>query len=188
MDRRYAFLAFLLHPDRGRPRPIYIRRGVLYTVSLGLLVGVPAALWGAFEVGSLWQEKSLDGLERQRDRLAAEKRQLETRVDELRERVGELESSKSIRAGEVRKLRQLMADLQGRVNELQDEVGFYRNILDPDKAHRDTNVQDLQVRPLEGAGQDYAYSFKLTQGVAKKDPVRGYARVAVTFLNDNGEE
>ncbi|MEF8792902.1 DUF6776 family protein [Thiohalorhabdus sp.] len=188
MDRRHAFLVFLLHPNRGRPRTIYIRRGALYTVVVGIVIGVPAAFWGVFEIGHGWQKKSLAKLEREREQLAAEKVQLEARADKLRQRVSELKSSKSIRGGEVRKLRQLLADLQGRANKLQDEVGFYRNILDPDTANRDASVEDLQVQPLEGAGQDYAYSFKLAQGVAKQDPVRGYARVAVTFLNEKGEE
>ena len=188
MDRRYASLVFLLHPNRGRPRTIYIRRVVFYVLALVVVAGIPAAVWGAFELGQVWRAKSIASLEREADRLAADKRQLQDKVVDLRERIGELESTTNIRSGEVRKLRQLMGDLQGRINGLQDEVGFYRNILDPDKAYRDASVKDLRVEPVEGAGQDYAYAFKLVQGVAKKDPVRGYARVAVVFLNAEGEE
>ena len=188
MDRRYASLVFLLHPNRGRPRTVYIRRVVFYLLALAVVVGIPGAIWGAFELGQVWRQQSITRLEQKADRLAAEKGQLAEKVTQLRERIGELESANNIRSGEVRKLRQLMGDLQGRINDLQDEVGFYRNILDPDKAYRDASVKDLRVQPVEGAGQDYAYSFKLVQGVAKKHPVRGYARVAVVFLNGEGEE
>jgi len=188
VDRRYASLVFLLHPNRGRPRTIYIRRVVFYAVALAFLAGIPATLWGAFELGQFWRQKSIEGLESKAENLAETKQELQARVAELRERIGELESTTNIRSGEVRQLRQLMDTLQGRINKLQNEVGFYRNILDPDKAHRDAGVKDLRLRPVEGAGQDYAYAFKLVQGVAKKRPVRGYARVAVAYLNKAGKE
>ena len=188
MDRRHASLVFLLHPDRGRPRTIYIRRMVFYLLALAFLVGVPTAIWGAFEAGQAWRQKSLTQLEGQAEKLADDKRELADKVARLRERIGELESARAIRSGEVRKLRQLMGNLQGRINRLQDKVGFYRNILDPDKAYRDASVKDLNVRPVEGAGRDFVYSFKLVQGVAKKRPVRGYARVAVVYLNRDQEE
>ena len=188
MDRRYASLVFLLHPNRGRPRTIYIRRMLFYVVATAVVLGVPGIIWGAFELGQVWRETSIERLEQREGELVTEKTQLRERVSQLRERVGELESKNSIRSGEVRKLRDLMSDLQGRINGLQEEVGFYRNILDPDKAYREAGVKDLQVRPVEGAGQDYVYKFKLVQGVAKKHPVRGYARVAVVYLNPKGKE
>ncbi|HKJ72210.1 MAG TPA: DUF6776 family protein [Gammaproteobacteria bacterium] len=188
MDRRYASLVLLLHPNRGRPRTLYIRRVLFYLVVLAVLAGVPGAIWGAFELGQVWREQSIAHLEDQADRLAAEKARTQDQLAQLRDRVGELESAKAIRSGEVRKLRQLMSDLQGRINDLQDEVGFYRSILDPEKASRDASVKDLHVRPVDGAGQDYAYTFKLVQGVAKKDPVRGYVRLAVAYLDADHEE
>jgi hypothetical protein len=188
LDRRYASLVFLLHPNRGRPRTVYIRRVVFYLLISAVLLGIPGLIWGAFELGQEWRQKSIVRLEGQGERLAEEKRQLQAKVAELRERIGELESANAIRSGEVRKLRQLMGSLQDQINGLQDEVGFYRNILDPDKAYRDASVQDMRVRAVEGAGQDYVYSFKLVQGVAKKRPVRGYARVAVVYLNAEGKE
>lgn len=188
MDRRYASLVFLLHPNRGSPRAIYIRRVVLYFLVMAVLLGVPGAIWGAFELGQVWRQKSIVRLERKADELADSKRELEGKVADLRERIGQLESTKSIHSGEVRKLRQLMEDLQSRINKLQDQVGFYRNILDPDKAKREASVKDLRINPVEGDGQDYLYSFKLVQGVAKKHPVRGYARVVVSYLNGKGKE
>ncbi|HKJ87232.1 MAG TPA: DUF6776 family protein, partial [Gammaproteobacteria bacterium] len=56
------------------------------------------------------------------------------------------------------------------------------------KAYQDASVQDFRVRPMEGTGQDYSFFFRLVQGVAKKHPVRGYARVVVAYLNGDGEE
>ena len=63
MDRRYASLVFLLHPNRGRPRTIYIRRVVFYALALAFVAGIPAAVWGAFELGQVCREKSIACLE-----------------------------------------------------------------------------------------------------------------------------
>ncbi len=188
MDRRYSSLVLLLHPNRGRPRTIYFRRVVFYVLLALVVLGIPGAIWGAFELGQIWRVRSLEQLKDHAENLEAEKRDLSSKVARLRDRIGELESAKAIRSGEVRKLRQLMEDLQGRINGLQDEVGFYRNILDPEKAYRDASVKDLRIHPVEGDGRDFAFAFKLVQGVAKKYPVRGYVRVAVAFLNAEGEE
>lgn len=188
MDRRFSSLVFLLHPNRGRPRTIYLRRVILYALLSLVVLGIPGAIWGAFEAGQIWRVRSIENLENRAESLESQKEDLEGTVAALRDRIGELESEKAIRSGEVRKLRQLMGDLQKRINDLQDQVGFYRNILDPEKAYRDASVKELRVHPVEGKGQDYAFSFKLVQGVAKKHAVRGYARLAVAYLDAEGKE
>ncbi|MFA9459617.1 DUF6776 family protein [Thiohalorhabdus sp. Cl-TMA] len=165
-----------------------MRRMVFYILVVLLVVGTPGVIWGAFELGQVWRVHSVERLKARAGNLEEQKSALEARIADLRSRIGELQSAKAIQSGEVEKLRQLLAQLQGRINQLQDKVAFYRNILDPDKAYRDASVRDFRVRPAEGKGRDYSYSFRLIQGVAKKDPVRGYARVVVAYLNGKGEE
>lgn len=188
MDRRYASFVFLLHPNRGRPRTLYIRRVVFYALAAAVLGGIPGAIWAAFELGQEWRKTEVGRLQQEASSLKTANRSLRRQVTSLRDRVGQMESARAMRSGEVRQLRQQMGQLQNRINKLQDEVGFYRNILDPEKASRDASVKDLRIHRVEGDGKDYAFSFKLAQGVAKKDPVRGYARVAVVYLNEKGEE
>ena len=42
MDTRYASLVFVPHPHRGRPRTLDVRRGVLVSIALLILMGIPA--------------------------------------------------------------------------------------------------------------------------------------------------
>jgi len=188
VDRRYASFVFLLHPNRGRPRTLYIRRVLVYLLAAVVVLGLPSALVGTFELGKEWRDRNIAYLKERAAGLESDKQDLQEQVATLRNRIGELESRQATRSGEVTQLRELMRQLQGRINDLQDEVGFYRNILDPEKAYRDASVKDLRVRRVEGDSKDYTYSFKLVQGVAKKDPIRGYARIAVVYLNGSGEE
>lgn len=188
MDTRYASLVFVPHPHRGRPRTLYVRRGVLLSVFLLILVGIPGAIWAAFEFGHVWAEQRLETYEERIEGLGTDKQELSNKVTHLQERLGELQGSRAMRSGEVKELRELVSRLQGKINELQKEVGFYRNILDPDKAHRDVTVHDLSVDPMGGSSRKYAYSFKLVQGVAKKRAMEGYARVAVVYLTPDGDE
>jgi len=188
LDTRYASLVFVPHPHRGRPRTLYVRRGVLLSVALLVLLGIPAAIWGAFEFGHVWAEHRLDTYGQRLESLRTDKRELSNKVAQLQDRMGELAGSRAMRSGEVKELRDLVSRLQSKINELQNEVGFYRNILDPDKAHRDVTVHDLQLEPLGGSSRKYAYSFKLVQGVAKKRAMEGFARVAIVYLTPQGDE
>jgi hypothetical protein len=153
-----------------------------------ILLGIPGAIWGAFEFGHVWAEHRLGVYEQQVEELRTEKQELSNKVTQLQERTGELQGSQAMRSGEVKELRDLVSRLQSKVNELQKEVGFYRNILDPEKAHRDVTVHDLQLSALGGSSRKYAYSFKLVQGVAKKRTMEGFARVAVVYLTPQGDE
>ncbi|MFP4561185.1 MAG: DUF6776 family protein [Thiohalorhabdus sp.] len=188
MDQRYASLVLLLHPNRGRPRTLYIRRVVFFALVTLLVLGIPGSLWGAFQLGMTWRVHSTEGLESRVEDLENQKSNMEDTIQELRSQVAHLESDKARQSGQLEKLRQVLNRLETRNNELQDQVAFYRNILDPDKAQRDTSVQDFRVRRVDGRGQTYAYSFRLIQGIAKKEPVRGFARVVVTYVDGEGEE
>jgi hypothetical protein len=165
-----------------------MRRRVLASILLAVVLGVPATIWGAFELGHVWAEQRLTTYEEQVEQLRADKQQLNNEVTKLQERLGELQGSQAMRSGEVKELRDLVSRQQNKINDLQKEVGFYRNILDPDKADRDVAVNDFQLDPLGGGANEYGYSFKLVQGVAKKDVMEGYARVAVVYLTPQGEE
>jgi hypothetical protein len=161
---------------------------IFYALATAVVAGIPAGLWGAFQLGQRWNEHNIQRLKQEAAGLKKANQGLQRQVASLRDRVGQMESARAMRSGEVRQLRQQLDRVQGRINKLQDEVGFYRNILDPEKAYRDASVKDLRIHPVEGEGKAYAYSFKLVQGVAKKDPVRGFARVAAVYLNQKGEE
>ncbi|KPV39380.1 hypothetical protein AN478_11700 [Thiohalorhabdus denitrificans] len=188
MDQRYASLVLLLHPNRGRPRTLYIRRVVFFALVALLVLGLPGSLWGAFQLGMIWRAHSTDRLEARVESLEHQKGNMEDTIRELRSRAAQFESDKARQSGQLEKLRQVLNGLETRNNNLQDQVAFYRSILDPDKAHRDTSVRDFRVHRVDGPGRSYGYSFRLIQGIGKKEPVRGYARVVVTFLNGDGEE
>lgn len=188
MDQRYASIVLLLHPTRGKPRTLYVRRRVFWAVLVILIAGVPLGVWLAVELGRLQKDGDLQALQARAEALEEENATLKDRVADLRKRVGELESEKSMQAGRVQKFQGMAERLEERILGLEDQVSFYRNILDPQKADRDASVEDLRLRSLEGQDRSYRYTFKLVQGIAKKDPVRGFARVAVTFENQKGEE
>ena len=188
MDQRYASIVLLLHPSRGKPRTLYVRRWVLWAALAVLLVGVPIGIWGALELGRIQENGDARALQARADKLEEENATLEAQVEDLRARIGELQSAKSMQAGKMRKFQEMADKLQDRIHGLEDQVSFYRNILDPQKADRDASVEDLRVRSLEGPDRSYHYTFKLVQGIAKKESVQGFARVAVTFENKEGEE
>lgn len=188
MDTRYASLVFVPHPHRGRPHTLYVRRSVLVSLALLMVLGIPAAIWGAFEFGHVWAEHRLNNYDQRVQQLRTDNQELNNELAQLRERMGKLQGGQAMRSGEVKELRELVSRLQSKINELQNEVGFYRNILDPEKATRDVTVHDLQLEPLGGSSRKYAYAFKLVQGVAKKRAMEGFARVAVVYLTPQGEE
>ncbi len=194
MDSRFASLILVLHPNRGRPKTLFVRRWVLWLGILVVIVGLPAAFWAVFELGQARGERQVASLERQltelrgqRQDLREEREGLTERVAELQERIGNLESLKTVRSGERRKLHQLTDDLQHRIGNLQEELAFYRNILDPEKAERELSVEDFQVVAADGSDREFRYAYKLVQGVAKTEPVKAFARVAVTYFNGNGQ-
>lgn len=194
MDSRYASLILVLHPNRGRPRTLFVRRWVLWLGVLVVMGGLPVAFWAVFELGQARGEREVASLERQlaelrgkRQRLQEEREELTARVAELQERIGNLESVNTVRSGERRKLHQLTDDLQHRIGNLQEELAFYRNILDPEKAERELSVKDFQVVAADGSDGEFHYAYKLVQGVAKTEPVKAFARVAVTYFDGSGQ-
>ncbi|HKJ89403.1 MAG TPA: hypothetical protein VKA48_12970, partial [Gammaproteobacteria bacterium] len=116
MDRRYASLVLLLHPNRGRPRTLYIRRTLFYILAVALVVGIPGSMWGAFELGQVWRVRNIEQLKARAGNLESTKEDLQEQIAGLRNRIGGLQSSKAIQSGELGKLRQLLDQLEGRID------------------------------------------------------------------------
>ncbi|RMD78445.1 MAG: hypothetical protein D6809_05815 [Gammaproteobacteria bacterium] len=146
-----------------------------------LLAG--GAGWGLFEYGR-WRA-GYDSLEASRARTVLAERvlALERERDRLRREVAYLRQARAVDRQAYARVEASLVALQDEVAELKQEVAFYRGIVAPGEAREGVRVQRLRLRP-GGAPGAYGYELVLSQPLARRRRVSGYATLLVHGLQD----
>lgn len=144
----------------------------------GTIVGGLLALWGAFEAGRWLAGYSLAGAFAERRAAALERSQL---ADKLRETDGRLAASEVARRVDHEAYTQVgrsLAELQARIGEQNQELTFYRGIVNPADGTAGMRIQRLQVLPGIGPRR-YRVRIVLVQAAAKEATVTATADLSV---------
>ncbi|ACL73488.1 conserved hypothetical protein [Thioalkalivibrio sulfidiphilus HL-EbGr7] len=147
-----------------------VRRALIWG---GLAVALILAGWGLFEAGqNLGGERHSDarGEIRELQRRVAS---LERTNRELVQRNARLERGQIIEKAAAERLRENLADMQTRLQSMDEELTFYRNIVSPENLESGLHIHSFVLEPV-GASGEYVFRAVLTQ-------IRGTANVEGTL-------
>ncbi|MGM0564099.1 MAG: DUF6776 family protein [Pseudomonadota bacterium] len=168
------------HVRHHDPRQHKIRWAVIVTVSLAVAAGVFAG--GYFYAG--YHNVSL----------AEEVGELRDTVDELqsqrallRQRAAMAERASEADRAATESARQALAQLQGELVELREELVFYQSLLSPGEREPGLHVNSVDVYPAEEPGR-YRYQLILIQVRGNSLFASGEVRVGVAAGDPAGEE
>lgn len=146
-----------------------------------LLSGLAAA-WYIYELGQMRagfnRQKANENYSELRDEM------LETQKEnrKLRDRVALLETNNKIDAEAYRRVDSQLVQLQDKILEQQEELGFYEGIVGPNKP-AGLRVQDFELAP--GAdGSAYRVHLVLAQALSNDRRVSGYVELMVQGVAD----
>lgn len=115
----------------------------------------------------------------------AEREQMETRLaqaDEteqrLREQVAVLARAQEVGQAARENLRQDLLGLQDEIQDLREELAFYRGIVSPEDGQRGLKIQDFSLAPGDGPRQ-FTYSLMLIQALTHDRRVEGRVELSV---------
>jgi len=158
---------------------------LLWLTLLGLMVAL-AWMWWVYMPAQLAGQREADARERVglRERLAGlakERAQLQADVTRLR-------TMKGVDDGAYGLLRENYEALQGRYQDLQQQLAFYQAVVGPGKAGKKASlkIQRFQVDPVAGGG-GFDYSLVVLRSDKGKGMVRGSLRLGVDGQGANGK-
>ena len=160
----------------------------LLWLSIVVLLGVLAWGWWAYlpaqiAVQRLAAEQGRVELQERLAVLAKEHAQLQADVTRL-------QTMKGVDEGAYELLRENYQALQGRYQELQQQLAFYQAVVGPEKGKKKESVkiQRFQVEAVgEGDGKGFDYSLVVLRSDKGKGTVRGRLRLSVQGQAVNGE-
>ena len=151
------------------------RQFLLATISIAL---VALAGWILLDYGQ-WQaiyERMATSTEQKE--LWQHNRVLQRQNSELSQKLDVVQRSAKIDEQAYGHLRDTVAQLQAKIQELTEELEFYRGILASTRNGRGLQVQGMRVEPLAEAGR---YRFKLVLTHVVKDDIVAKGTITVAF-------
>ena len=146
----------------------------------GLLIGLPVALYLAFEFGRYRAGYDVRSAATQRQALAAQIRELEGRDRERRVQMAALESSKIGQNRERSEVARTIGELQAQVARQAQDLAFYRGIVG-DTAQAPVTIQ--QFRVVVGVlAQHYTLKLVLGRPVRPEDIIGGALGITLEGL------
>lgn len=152
---------------------------------LAVIVAALLLLGGVFTAGIVWS--SLNHVEQRRAyrsaidqaaRLSADNAALEKENGELKARIAKFERQLQINQIAYDKLTTQLGDSASYINELREDLDFYRSIISPDDNEAGVKIQGWQVRRTEN-GSDFRYKLTVVQALNHDKSVAGEATVFI---------
>ena len=174
----------------GRDRPAAQRRMVVvpWTPRGRTLVlsGLAMAIVAAALAGYLWGMRQ-SGIDREDlDRLTGRIKALELELEDAGRRLADADLAREVDRQALAIQREEMTELRGTAGELQEQLGFYRRLMDASSGGQALDVADFELFRLERSGT-FRYRLLLTRPTEQGDWVGGTARVEVSGLTGAGE-
>ena len=153
-----------------------------YLVAAGLVVAV---LYLVFELGRYQAGFSLFDQRLIRDEMASEVAARDAEIDRLERQQAILETSGEIDAETYAAVETQMAELQERIQGLEEEVAFYQGIVSPGDGESGLRVQKVEL--FRGTALDrYELRIRLVQSIVHTDRVAGVVQIAVSGNSESG--
>jgi hypothetical protein len=156
-------------------------RRVAGVIVAAVLIG--AGLYLSFELGRYQSGFSLLDERRSRQQFAAEIADREGRIDELERQVAILETQQDIDGETYAAIEANLAELEAKIQQQEEELGFYRGIVSPADGVAGLRIQNVEVVP--GAG-DATHTLRvlLVQAIVHNDRLTGSVRVSLSGTLD----
>jgi hypothetical protein len=121
------------------------RRAVLLWAGavLGSLLGV----WGTFEAGRMTAGYSVVSAERERLARSAEVRDLTAKLRDTESKLAMAEVARRVDHEAQTQVEKSLAELQSRLGEANQELAFYRSVVNPSDGMLGMRVQRLRIQP-----------------------------------------
>lgn len=112
------------------------------------------------------------------NQISAEKTALISEVGVLSRQLSILESASQVDRLSVQKTQKRLADMQAKLGELKEKLGFYQRIMAPEKAKEGLYIQDFHLIPLPEM-KSHKFMLTLAQGVGKKRAIKGSISLSI---------
>jgi hypothetical protein len=167
-----SFGKLVVRPYAPRRRAILRGAAVLFALVL---------LYAAFEFGRY--DASFRVVDSVRGALAASARirNLEAENDRQRTQLAAAEVARRVDREGYKQVERSLGDMQSQINRLNQDLSFYRGLVQPDSLVH-VKVQQMQIVPQAGAGQ-YHLKFVLMQTVKSDGVVTGNAVITIDGLS-----
>lgn len=162
------------------------RRGVwIWQILLLVMVGCLGAASG-YMLGLSDDGYDIDDMVQSRQSLARELSTVKAEYTEARRALIQLERGQAIDAEAMRTARNTISELESRIDGLEADLTFYRNIMAPSEVSTGLQVDQMTLRNLRGEGR-YGFKLTLTQIGDNSSFIGGL--VAVNLIGErNGEQ
>lgn len=144
-------------------------------VGLLVIAGLAAAGWTLFDYGRFIAGYHSEQTDRKIGALRDVQRELEKRIEDLREEKALLERAAQIERKAYNELDTTLKVLQGEILELKEELAFYRGIVSPKESSEGLQLQSFKL-DRNGPSHSYRYKIVLTQVIKNKYPAYGKLR------------
>lgn len=148
---------------------------------IGGAILVAATLYLTFELGRYRAGFSLFDERRNIEQLNAEIAGRDERIESLLRRQAILETSGEIDAETYSAVETELAQLQERIQDLEEELAFYQGIVSPGDGVAGLRIQNLEVLPGDTDGSRLL-RLLLVQAIVHNDRVTGTVRVRVVGM------
>ena len=158
-------------PDTPTPVVVHHSRWRT-TLRLGVVVGLMLAAGLLFEYGRYRGGYDVRAEAEARAALAERIVELTNERDTLKRRMAVVEQASRVDQQAYESIKRQLADEQAEMQELRQEVGFYRSIVNDGDIHRGLHIQNLQLQ-ADGQPGGYRYRLILTRYMDRKRQARG---------------
>lgn len=148
-------------------------------IAVALLVFAAVLVaWTTYDLGRSNAVSDLASFEANRDQLLGRIDELDARNRELERQIAVLERAQQIDRKAYDQVKQEHSGLKQKIQDLNEELAFYRGIMSPTEARTGLRLQDFTIERLADSDR-YHFSLVLTQ-VKKRHPLaRGKVKLYV---------
>lgn len=165
------------HIIKARPRR------QVHLIWLAAAVVLVLVAWGLYEYGRY--QAGYDILAAREH--AQQQKELEGRVDGLREQKAILERSRQIEQEAYKELQGTVNSLQDEILELKEELAFYRGIVSPSGDNKGLNLQSFELMPGRN-GRSAHFKMVLTQVLSNGNVAYGNIALSVVGIQKGVEK
>lgn len=153
----------------------WLRWGMIALITMLLL----AAAWALYSYTRSTTVSDYEETRAERERLVEQRRQLirelkdaKDELLELKEQIVYMERSQDIDRTAFQEVRNSLGSLQAELSESQEQLAFYRGIVQPKESRAGVRVYEFKVVPTQTTGL-YRYELVLIQSVRHDRQVKG---------------
>ncbi len=122
----------------------------------------------------------------ERDAIRTQLAQSLVLIEDQRQEIADLKVGNEIDTRATEEVQQTVEQLQDRIAQLNEEIGFYKGVMVPNADDKGLRIERLNVRGA-GDGSQFRYSLLLTQVVDKHDFIQGGVTIQVEGRQDEIE-